>query len=628
MSKTSLTTGFQSIPDVSVRTSPALQIADTDTVPGIFRRLVSERSDQVTIWRKLAGSWASITWGEYGQWAEDLGNALIATGLNPGDKVSILSQTRVEWAAADMGIIGAGCVTAPIYHSNTDEQVRYIVEHSDSRLVFVEDQEQLDKMLAIWPELPQVEKLVVFDKYAPKDLENVVSLEAFREEGRAHSKKNPEAYNQRLEAVKPDDVVSFIYTSGTTGPPKAAMVTSRNILAIIKHLPKLVGLRGDDLTIAYLPLAHIAERDVGHFMKLASGNATVFAESIEDLSANLRQTGPTVMFGTPRIFEKFYARIVTGIRDATAFQRAVYNWALRVGTSMSDTRIAKVKPSFWLRARHALAHFLIFRKIRDLFGGRIKFMLSGGAPISPEIIRFFHQVGIDIYEVYGMTETTGLISMNYPGANRIGSVGKIFPDTEVRFDEDGEICSRGPQMCLGYYKNEKGTAELLEPVPDQPPWLHTGDIGRLDEEGYLFITDRKKDLLITAGGKNVAPQNIENLLKTSPYVSQAMVYGDRRPYLTALITLDEDEIITFARDQRIQYRDLPDLSQKPEVTSLIAKMIKTKNQSLASYESIKKFRILEEDFDQDRDEITPTLKIRRKVVVSRYDDLLQSMYRR
>jgi len=607
---------------------PVPPIGDSDTVPGIFRRLVNERRAAVTIWRKLRGAWASLTWGEYGDWAEDLGNALIASGLRPGDKVSILSQTRVEWATADMGIIGAGCVTAPIYHSNTDDQVRYIVEHSDSRLVFVEDQEQLDKMLAIWPKLPQVEKVVVFDRYAPKTLDNVISLDTFRAEGQRYREAHPEAYTQRTDAVTPDDVVSFIYTSGTTGPPKAAMVTSRNILAIIKHLPRLVGLRVDDLTIAYLPLAHIAERDVGHFMKLASGNATVFAESIDDLSANLRQTGPTVMFGTPRIFEKFYARIVTGIRDATRFQRAVYNWALRVGTRMSDARLASARPSLWLRARHALAHFLIFRKIRDLFGGRIRFMLSGGAPISPEIIRFFHRVGIDIYEVYGMTETTGLISMNYPEANRIGSVGKIFPETEVRFDEDGEICARGPQMCLGYYKNDEGTAELLEQVPNESPWLHTGDIGRLDDEGYLFITDRKKDLLVTAGGKNVAPQNIENLLKTSPYVSQAMVYGDRRPFLTALITLDEDEIINFARDQRLQYRDLPDLSRNPAVIDLITGMVKTKNKSLASYESIKKFRILEEDFDQDKDEITPTLKIRRKVVVSRYDALLQSMYRR
>jgi len=573
------------------------------------------------------GVWESLTWGQYLGRAEDLGHALLASGLRPGDKVSILSQTRVEWAAADMAIIGAGCITAPIYHSNIEEQVRYIVEHSDSRLVFVEDQEQLDKMLAIWPALPEVERVVVFDRYAPGTLENVVSLDQFLEEGRGHAREHPGAWRERGDEVAPDDVVSFIYTSGTTGPPKAAMVTSRNILSIIRHLPRLVGLRGDDLTIAYLPLAHIAERDVGHFMKLASGNRTVYAESIDDLAHDLRQTGPTVMFGTPRIFEKFYARIVTGIRDATAFQRAVYNWALKVGTRMSDTRIRGARPSWRLRGLHALAHFLIFRKIRDLFGGRIRFMLSGGAPISPEIIRFFHRVGIDIYEVYGMTETTGLISMNHPAANRIGSVGPIFPDTEVRFDEDGEICARGPQMCLGYYRNDEGTRELLETSEDGAPWLHTGDIGRLDEDGYLFITDRKKDLIITAGGKNVAPQNIENLLKTSPYVSQAMVYGDARPYLTALITLDEDEIVTFARDRRIRYRDLPDLSRNPEVVDLITGMVKEKNHELASYETIKKFRILEEDFDQDKDEITPTLKVRRKVVVSRYQDLLEGMYR-
>jgi len=603
-------------------------IDDGSTVPEVFQRLVSERRSEATIWRKHRGAWTSLTWGEYGALAEDLGNALIAAGLSPGDKVSILSQTRLEWVAADMGIMGAGCVTAPIYQSNTPEQVRYIVEHSDSRLVFAEDQEQLDKLLEIRDRLPRVERIVVFDRYAPAGLEGVTSLEEFREEGRRHGVAHPAAFATRGAAVQPDDVVSYIYTSGTTGPPKAAMVTSRNILSIVRHLPERFGLRGDDLTIAYLPMAHIAERDVGHFMKLASGNATVFAESIDDLSANLRQVGPTVMFGTPRIFEKFYARIITGIRDATAFQRGVYNWALRVGARVSDLRQAGRRPPLWLRVLNGAAHRLIFRKIKDLFGGRIRFMLSGGAPISPEIIRFFHRVGIDIYEVYGMTETTGLISLNGPGANRIGSVGRIFPDTEVRFDDDGEICARGPQMCKGYYKNPEGTSELLEPSPDGGPWLHTGDIGRLDADGYLYITDRKKDLIITAGGKNVAPQNIENLLKTSPYVSQAMVYGDGRPYLTALITLDEEEIVNFARDRRLQYRDIPDLSRNPEVVDLIAATLKEKNRTLASYESIKKFRLLEEDFDQDKDEITPTLKIRRKVVVSRYQPLLDSMYRR
>ncbi len=274
----------------------------------------------------------------------------------------------------------------------------------------------------------------------------------------------------------------------------------------------------------------------------------------------------------------------------------------------------------------SLARFFIHDKIKDIFGGRLRFMISGAAPISPEIIHYFNWIGITIYEGYGMTETTGVVSINYPGNVKIGSVGQIIPDTEVRIAEDGEICVRAPQNISGYYKNDEATKELLKSDGNGGFWLHTGDVGNIDEDGYLFITDRKKDILITAGGKNVAPQNIENLLKTSPYVSQAMVYGDRKPYLTALVTLDEDEITKFARDNKLLFQDMVDLSRKEEVVDLISEEIRLKNEDLASYESVKKFRILEEDFDQDKDEITPTFKIRRKVIVERYGDLLEGMY--
>lgn len=598
-----------------------------NTVPKLFWYNVENYGNDITTWWKQKGLWESITWKQYGDWSQDIANALLNAGVKPGDKVSILSQTRFEWVVVDLAIMSIGAVTAPIYHSNTDEQVHYIADHSGSILIFAEDQEQLDKLLNIWGELPNVIQIIVFDKYQPKDIPNVSSLSSFRDKGIQYGKDNPDELTDKIKQGKPEDLISFIYTSGTTGHPKAGMINNRNVLAVIKHLKPMYQMTREDMSIAYLPLAHIAERDLGHFMKLYIGNITVFAESMEDMPANLRQTGPTVMFGTPRVFEKFYARITTGIKDATLIQKTIYEWALKVGQLFSETKDENKSISFILWIKHKMAHFFIFKKIHDIFGGKIRFMISGAAPISPNIIRYFHWIGLDIYEVYGMTETTGVISANQMGQIKIGSVGKIFPDTEVKIMEDGEICCRSPQNIQGYYQNEEATSKLLIIDDQGDEWLHTGDVGHIDEDGYLFITDRKKDLIITAGGKNVAPQNIENLLKTSPYVSQAMVYGDKKAYLTSLITMDEDEIAKFARDRKILYQDLGDLTRKKEVIELIHHEISVLNRELANYETIKKFHILEEDFDQDKDELTPTMKVRRKVVTERYKNILENLYR-
>lgn len=597
-----------------------------DTIPKLFWYHVRQNKEKVSNWVKENGLWKSMTWGEYGQRSKNIGLALAAEGLETGDKISIFSQTRLEWVVCDMAIMGIGCITAPIYHSNTEEQAQYIAEHSGSRIAFAEDQEQLDKMLAIWDRLPNLEKIIVFEHYDPKGLPNVISLEGFEEIGAAIANTGDQEFEKRIELSDPESVISLVYTSGTTGNPKGGMITSRNVISIIQHLPKMIKVKPDDISVAYLPLAHIAERLLGHFIKLAYGSETAFAESMEDMPMNIRQTGPTVLFGTPRVFEKFFARISTGMKDATRFQRSVYNWALKVGKDIAAAKTDNAKIGGWLQVKGSLARFFIHDKIKDIFGGRLRFMISGAAPISPEIIHYFNWIGITIYEGYGMTETTGVVSINYPGNVKIGSVGQIIPDTEVRIAEDGEICVRAPQNISGYYKNDEATKELLKSDGNGGFWLHTGDVGNIDEDGYLFITDRKKDILITAGGKNVAPQNIENLLKTSPYVSQAMVYGDRKPYLTALVTLDEDEITKFARDNKLLFQDMVDLSRKEEVVDLISEEIRLKNEDLASYESVKKFRILEEDFDQDKDEITPTFKIRRKVIVERYGDLLEGMY--
>ena len=598
-----------------------------NTLPKLFWRQVQQFAKKTTIWHKQEGVWKSLNWEDYGNYSKEIGNALMASGIQKGDKISILSETRPEWVMCDMGIICSGCVTAPIYHSNTEEQVFYIADQSDSVLAFVEDQEQLDKMLAIWNRLPNIKKIVVFDRYFPTDLPHVNSIEEFLQVGRDYGEKHPDQFEESISNSQPDDLISFTYTSGTTGDPKAGMFTNRNIIASARYLPDAIGVTRDDFYVCFLPLAHIAERLVGHFIRLISGHPAAFAESIEDMPQNIRQTGPTVVFGTPRVWEKFYARIMTGIGDATWIQKKLFHWAINVGKENCEIRESGKTPGLGMNVRLRIAKFLIHDKIKDIFGGKIRTILTGAAPISREIIHFFNWVGLDVYEAYGMTETSGVITIQSEGKTKIGSVGIPIPGTELKILEDGEICCRGEQNIQGYYKNEEATNELLKPDGEGGFWLHTGDVGHIDEEGYLFITDRKKDIIITAGGKNVAPQNIENLMKTSPYISQAMVHGDKKPYLTMLVTLDEDEITKFARDQKILYQDLGDLTKNEEVIKLLNHVVKEKNKELASYESIKKFRILKKELDQDKDEVTPTLKVKRKVVTANNQDLIAGMYK-
>ena len=589
-----------------------------NTVPKAFWFHVKQKPESVANWQKLNGVWEPQTWQEYGALAKQIGLALKSSGMEKADKISILSQCRMEWVACDMGIIGMGGITAPIYHSNTPEQVQYIVEHSEAKFIFLENQEQLDKMLKIWNRLPNIKKIIVFDSYVPKDIPNVTTLNKFIQTG-----VDDDSFEEHIEESDPNDAISFIYTSGTTGNPKAGVISNSNVISSIEHLPEMLDISQNDLTVAYLPLAHIAERLLGHFLKLVYGNQTAFAESIEDMPNNVRQVGPSIFFGTPRVFEKFYAKIATAISDATSFQKKIYHWAISIGKEIS---ISDGSNSFFLKSKGWLAKFLIYNKIMDIFGGRIRYMISGAAPISPDIINFFKWMNITILEGYGMTETTGIISINLPHAVKIGSVGKPYPNTKIKIAEDGEICVMAPQNIKNYFNNKDATDRLLESNNNGNYWLRTGDVGYIDDDGYLFITDRKKDILITAGGKNVAPQYIENLLKTIPYVSQSMVYGDAKPYLTALITLDDDEITKFARDRKILYQDLSDLSQKRVVVQLINNEIQFINEKLPSYETIKKFKILEEDFDQDKDELTPTFKVKRKVVIDNYKILLESMY--
>ena len=466
-----------------------------NTVPKAFFHHVTEQKHDIANWSKVKGVWESQTWGEYGANAKKIGQALLASGMNPGDKVSILSQTRLEWVMCDMAIMCIGCVTAPVYHSNTKEQVLYIAEHSDARLMFIEDQEQLDKILEIWGRLPNVEKAVVFDAYHPKDLPNVTSFADFIETG-----IDDDSFEQRIESSKPEEVISFIYTSGTTGHPKAGIINSDNVISMIKYLPDMLDIRKEDISLAYLPLAHIAERLLGHFLKLVYGNETAFAESIEDMPDNTRQVGPTILFGTPRVYEKYYARISTGIGDATWVQKKVYNWSVETGRKRSELLSKKESIPITLKFKSAIAKFLIYNKIKDIFGGRIRFMISGAAPISPEIIHYFKWMGITIYEAYGMTETTGVISCNKPGFVKIGSVGQLLPETEVKIADDGELFIKW--QCQDEY------------------WA-SGDLFEKIDNGFKMIGRKKNILRLNCA--HVQPELIEQYIMNRTKVDRALV---------------------------------------------------------------------------------------------------------
>lgn len=586
------------------------------SVPAMLTWWSQNKPDKEALYHKERGWWQPLTWQEYQHRVDSTAAGLLATGITSGDRVAILSLTRLEWVLADLAIMSCGAITVPIYPTNTSAQCEYIIRHAECCAIFLEDQEQLDKLLEVWDRVPQVKKAIIFERCKSdddrimsfKELElvsaDIASVAAVREK------------------IRSKDIATVVYTSGTTGPPKGVILSHRNIVFMARQIAAFMKLTPDDLSVAYLPMAHIAERLVGAFIKLASGARTAFAESMDDLLFNMKEVGPTFHFGTPRVYEKFHAKITTAIDDATTLQKAVFRWAERSGDRDKNLRLAHKTKPLSHQLLHGLLDWLVLRKVRKFMGGKLRFLVSGGAPISPEILSWMQNMGLNIFEVYGLTESTGLIAVNRTDDNRLGSVGKVLAETEMRIAADGEILTRGEHVCQGYLGNPDETAALIS----AEGWLHSGDIGRVDEDGYLWITDRKKDLIITAGGKNVAPQNIENLMKTSRYISQFMVFGDRRKYLVGLLTLDEDEITKFARDNGLIYRDLRDLTQQNEVNQLIGREITRLNKQLASYETIKKFKILEEELSQDDEEVTPTLKVKRDVVQHRYNNYIEELY--
>jgi long-chain acyl-CoA synthetase len=567
---------------------------------------------------KKGGAWRPLSSEEIETSVRRLSLGFQNLGLGPGDRVALLSRNRPEWVMTDFAVLAAGGVTVPIYTSLPPDLVRYIVDNSGAKIVVCEDLALWSKLAAVRSGLPSVENVILLEGDAP---EGARTLAEVLDRGRRLEEREPGLFERSAEAVRPGDLASIIYTSGTTGLPKGVMLSHGNFIANIMSLMIVIDFRCDDTALSFLPLSHVLERTAS-FIFIHRGSTIAFAESVEALGANFLEVRPTVAISVPRVFEKIYARVMDQVLAGSRFKRAAFVWAVGTGKRFEAKVIAREPVPKALAFMRGLARRLVFSKIASRTGGRIRFFVCGGAPLSTDIVEFFRAIGLVILPGYGLTETSPVLTGNTLDDYRFGTVGKVIPDVELRIAEDGEILARGPNVMMGYYKNEAATREAMA-----EGWFHTGDLGRFDGDGFLIITDRKKDIIVTSGGKNVAPQPIESLIQQSPFVANVVVVGSTRKFISALIVPEFDKLESHARAEGIAFRDRADLCRRPEVVAFLLDEINRATPGLAPYERVKKIVVLDRDFEIGAGEVTPTLKIRRSIVEQRYADLIDSLYR-
>jgi long-chain acyl-CoA synthetase len=600
------------------------QYSEADTIPRLFWKRVIQWSGRTALREKVNGLWREISWGEYGLQARNTALGFMALGLQPGDRVAIISENNPEWLYSDMGTLAAGGVTVGIYPTDSANQVEYVLNHSGAIFYIAEDEEQLDKVLEIRNKIPCLQKIIILDMEGLRHFSDpmVISFDQLLELGKQLDQQDPQLFMRRLQGPQPEDLAILIYTSGTTGPPKGAMISHRNIIHTMEMQNEVNPGDESDEILSFLPLCHIAQRTVSVFNPLLVGYKINFVEEMDTIPENMREVSPTVFFAVPRIWEKFYSGLVLTMKDSTGREKWAYRWAIGVGQKVSDYRLNGSEPPFHLRALFKLADWTVMRNLKKSIGlYRARYCLSGAAPISPDLLKFYHSLGIDIREVYGQTENCGPTSIHYENDVRFGTVGKPLPRAEIRIAEDGEILLKGPHVFMGYFNDPEKTRETIV-----DGWLYTGDVGRIDEHGHLIITDRKKDIIITAGGKNITPSEIENQLKFSPYINDAVVIGDGRKYLTALIMIDDENVMKFAQDNRVPFTTYASLTKANEIIELIEKEVDEVNKKFARVETIKKFRLIDIQLTTDDEEITPTMKLKRKFVNEKFKDVINSMY--
>ncbi len=603
-----------------------------ETLVHVFWERVKTMPERPAILHKVGGNFRPVIWREHGRVVELVAGGLLKLGIKKGDKLAILSNSRPHWTWADIAALSCGAVTIPIYPTLSAHDTEYLLKHSESVGIFVENNVQLAKIMSI-EELPESLRFIVVMQGEPSPSHpnlKIISWEDLLKDGEVYLPINPTALPERLLGVKPADLATIVYTSGTTGVPKGAMLLHRNIYSVCQSMSLYVGFHPDDVALSFLPLAHVYERMCGQFLGIYEGLILAYAESMDKVAQNMVEVRPTVMNGVPRFFEKVYNRIQAEIRNMPQAQQYLIRWALALGKraavyreqlqerpeNPSDEVVRKV-----YRGELRVVDRLVFSRIRRRFGGRLRFMCSGAAPLSHEVQLFFDTIGIPVVEGYGLTETAAPIIGNTPSGNRRGTVGRPLPGAQVKLAADGEIMVRGPMVFAGYYKNEEATKEVF-----QNGWFLTGDIGEMTKDGCIRIKDRKKDLIITSGGKHIAPQYLENLFVGEGLISHILVYGDRRKYITALITLSPEGLVNYAKAHGITYSSEEELVHHPQVLKEVEAVVVRKNQRLAQFEQIKKFLVLDKDFSIEANELTPTLKVKRKVITEKYRQLLDSLY--
>lgn len=592
------------------------------SIPEKFFTMAQEHPARTLFRNKEEGRWRDIAWSEVEDAVTEIANGFLSLGLAAGDRVSLLSENRLDWIYADLGLLAAGGVTVTIYPSNLPHEVEYIVSHSGSRFIVISGAGQYRKLANRKETMPGLEKIISLDALE-NAADDVMTLTRLREQGRAFQSQNPRALRERTAGIRRDDLCTMVYTSGTTGPPKGAMISHGNILAVHEAVDQILTLDKDsDITLSILPYAHVYERIGGIMNGIFAGITIAIGEGLDKIAANVVEIRPTLILGAPRLYEKMYAGIQKNIAAGSPAKQKIFGWAMSVGREVGPYKLAHQPLPLGLKLKHALADKLVFSAIKQKFGGRIRFFVSAAAPISKDIIEFFHALDILIIEGWGMTETSAPSTINKPDNVRFGSVGQVLPGTEVKIADDGEIMVRGENVFMGYYSKDGPIRDEFE----DKGWFHTGDIGRIDEDGFLYITDRKKDIIITAGGKNISPQNIENLLKTDLYISEALVFGDRKKFLSAIVTLDEEATASWAQKEGIAFKDFAELSQKPETKKMVEGRIAALNKNLPKHETIKKIVILDRQFQQELGEITPTMKLKRKVLNQKFGKVFEDMY--
>ena len=598
-----------------------------ETIPAIFWNAVAARGPNVWMRQKDLGIWRSWTWNETGQAVREIGHGLMALGFEARHTASILSNTNIEWVLCDLAVLSAGGISNGIYPTDAPEQVHYLCEDSGTRVLFVEDDEQLDKALAVRARLPLLQKIVVFNMEGLRDFHDpmVISLKQLQALGRAHAQQHSDMLTQRSAACKPEELAILVYTSGTTGKPKGGMHSHHGLVFTVRGFNTLIPRDERDECMCFLPLCHIAERMGGEYFSMYTGAKLNFVENPETVPENVREIAPTVFGAVPRVWEKFYSGVMIALKEAGGLQQAVYGWAIGVGHQVVDLVLAQKPVPLSLKLRFHVARLLALNNVRKMIGiHRARFLVTGAAPISPDLVRWYLALGLPMLELWGMTETCGAGTGAPADRIKPGSIGPAAEFNEMRLDPvTGEILVRGPNVFMGYLNLPEKTAETV----DADGWLHTGDVGVIDEEGYFRITDRMKDIIITAGGKNITPSELENELKFSPYVTDAVVIGDKRPYLTVIVMIDQENAEKYAQDNDVPFSNYASLTHSAEVQNLIQAEVDRVNKKFARVEQIKKFWLLDTQLSAEDEELTPTMKLKRKLVEKKYAPQIEAMYR-